>query len=350
MMHSNILSALWRKPILAMLFVVFLLSFGVHSAVAQPSARQPKPGIVIVDDSVNTRTFQTFVVPVENATPYAQVVNHYRQVFADSIRIYCMVIPTAVEFYCPDMAKNWTHSERLTIDHIYGLLSDSVTAIDVCSALAAHVSEPIYARTDHHWLPLGAYYAAQAFASAAGVPFRDLGSYDRHVIGRFVGSMFRYSGRDSAVVAYPEEFVYYTPRGIRYQTSFVEYQLNKSRRKVISESIPSETRFFQPYPDGSSLAYCTFMGGDYRLTHVATATRNHRRLLILKDSFGNALPAYLFYGFQDIHVVDCRYFTKNLVDYVHDHHITDILFANNVSHASLPATTDSYRAYLTQDK
>ncbi|MFR0949752.1 MAG: DHHW family protein [Ruminococcus callidus] len=27
----------------------------------------------------------------------------------------------------------------------------------------------MYARTDHHWLPLGAYYAAEAFAKTANV-------------------------------------------------------------------------------------------------------------------------------------------------------------------------------------
>ncbi|MCR4853635.1 MAG: hypothetical protein K5893_08605 [Prevotella sp.] len=315
---------------------------------ATDTARQPKPGIVIAGDSAYARTFQTYLVPVENGTPYAEVVNQYRREFADSIRIYCMVIPTAVEYYCPDMARSWTHSERISINNIYSKLSESVTPVNVYSVLGEHAAEPIYARTDHHWLPLGAYYAAQEFARVADVPFRDISHYDRRVIKNFVGSMYRYSGRDQAVKNYPEEFVYYVPRDVRYETSFVEYTLDKSRRKVIGESIPDENRFFQPYPDGSSLSYCTFMGGDYRLTHVSTSTHNGRRLLILKDSFGNALPAYLFYGFEDIHVVDCRYFTKNLVNYVHDNSITDVLFANNVSHACLPATTESYKTYLVQ--
>ena len=325
---------------------------------AQDTARQPKPNIIIAGDSIHTRTFQTFAVPVENGDAYADVVNQYQCIFNPStpdtqhptpnIRVYCMVIPTSAEFYCPDMAQAWTQSQRISINHIYNLLNDSVTPINAYSALAAHAEEPIYARTDHHWLPLGAYYAAQEFARVAGVAFRDLNSYEPHVIQRFVGSMYRYSGNDQAVNSFPEDFIYYTPLNIRYSTSFVEYTLDKSRKKVISEKISTENRFFQPYSDGSSMAYCTFMGGDYRLTHVSTGTKNGRRLLILKDSFGNALPAYLFYGFQDIHIVDCRYFTKNLVNYVSDHQITDILFANNVSHACLPATTDSYKAYLVQ--
>ena len=51
--------------------------------------------------------------------------------------------------------------------------------------------------------------------------------------------------------------------------------------------------FFWKYNDGSSNAYCTFMGGDTRATHVSTPTKNGRRLLIIKDSFGNAIASFL---------------------------------------------------------
>ena len=58
-----------------------------------------------------------------------------------------------------------------------------------------------------------------------------------------------------------------------------------------------------------------FMGGDTRATHVSTPTKNGRRLLIIKDSFGNALPAFLFFSFEDIYVVDFRYFQGNIKHY-----------------------------------
>lgn len=83
-------------------------------------------------------------------------------------------------------------------------------------------------------------------------------------------------------------------------------------------------------------------------TSVTTAIRNNRRLLILKDSYGNALPSYLFSSFEEIHVVDCRYFLQNMVDFVNNHAITDILFANNLIHASMEKTCQAYERYLTQ--
>ena len=56
-----------------------------------------------------------------------------------------------------------------------------------------HVAEPIYLRTDHHWAPLGAYYAAQEFARVAKVPFKPLSNYERRVVRNFVGSMYGYA-------------------------------------------------------------------------------------------------------------------------------------------------------------
>jgi hypothetical protein len=111
--------------------------------------------------------------------------------------------------------------------------------------------------------------------------------------------------------------------------------------QVISVGRPHKEEFFKKFKDGSSLAYSTFMGGDTKLTQVRTNVANGRRLIILKDSYGNALPGYLFYSFEEIHVIDGRYFTHNMKDYVREHKITDILFANNI----FQACGSRYRAY-----
>ncbi|MBO7545201.1 MAG: hypothetical protein J6T19_00630, partial [Paludibacteraceae bacterium] len=109
---------------------------------------------------------------------------------------------------------------------------------------------------------------------------------------------------------------------------------------------PRQGEFFRHFKDGSGRAYCTFMGGDTKITKVETSTRNGRKVLILKDSFGNAIPGYLFGSFQEVHVIDGRYFTKNMVDYVSENGITDIVFANNVFKAY--AGGHQYLKFLTQ--
>lgn len=310
-------------------------------------ARKSPTGMIIVKRGDSVMALEPFNGVPGGGMHYADAVNRYNAEFGGKARVFCMVIPTAVEFYCPDTARTWTRGQLPVINAIYRHLSDSVCAVDVHAALCGHTSEYIYARTDHHWLPLGAYYAAREFARLAGVPFLPLESYDRHVIRNFVGTMPRFS-RYASLKNSPEDFVYYTPCDVQYTTTSIAYTLDKGRRKVVAETTPVEKPFFRKYADGSSAAYCTFMGGDTNLTTVRTSTRNGRRLLILKDSFGNALPAFLFHSFEEIHVADCRYFTKNMRNYVTENAITDILFANNIGHAYRSRTSSSYIKYLEQ--
>lgn len=219
-------------------------------------------------------------------------------------------------------------------------------AVDVYSVLGEHASEPIFLRTDHHWAALGAYYAAQEFAKVAGVPFKRIDNYERKVVHDYVGTMYGFS-QDEAIKNAPEDFVYYVPKGINYKTEYQDYTVDKDF-KVTGVGHYYKAPFFLHYRDGAAGAYCTFMGGDAKITTVTTGTKNGRRLLILKDSFGNALPGFLFYSFEKIYVVDNRYFTRNMKQFVSSRKITDILFANNIFNANNPAISRKYVGFLNQ--
>lgn len=298
---------------------------------ADKSAKIANRGIIIVGEGTNVRALMAFFGGPNGGANYAKACNEYNRVFGHQAKIYCLVIPTAVEFYCPDAAKEATKPELPTIKNTHSKLNDSVIAVNAYTPLAKHATEDIFLRTDHHWAPLGAYYVAQEFARVAKVPFRDLSSYEKKVVHGYVGSMYGYS-HDISVKNSPEDFVYYVPKGVTYTTTYLKYNINE-KFKVIGEKAPYSGQYFISYPDGSGGAYCTFMGGDSKITHVHTSTKNGRRLLIIKDSFGNAIPGYLFYSFEDIHVIDYRYFAKNLKKYVADNKITDILLSAVISRA-----------------
>ena len=312
---------------------------------ADENAKIANAGIIIVGSGEKVRALMAYGGSGKGCTGYAEAANKYKETFPH-VNVYCMVIPTSVEYYCPEKMRNRTNPQRPTIDNVIRHLSPDVKPVDIYETLGEHAEEDIYLRTDHHWAPLGAYYAAQKFAQVAGVPFRDLTSYDRKVVHGYVGSMYGYS-KDISVKEAPEDFVYYVPRDVTYTTTYIDYTIDENYR-VIGMGRPYKSIFFYKYKDGSGGAYCTFMGSDTRITHVQTSTHNGRRLLILKDSFGNALPGYLFYSFEDIFVVDSRYFTKNMLDYVNENQITDILFANNIFKAYSSHTYSNYVRFLNQ--
>ena len=326
-------------------FVFVLLTLCVLSIHAA-DVRRTKSGIIIIGKGDSVRAVEPFRGLEQRGINYAEAANRYKKTFGNRVNVYCMVIPTAVALYCPEEAQEWTKDEWAAIDNVYSHLRNGVKAIDLAETLKAHAEEDIYARTDHHWAALGAYYAAQQFAEIADVPFADLSTYQRHAIHNYVGTMYRFS-KDVAVKNAPEDFVWFVPQNVTYTTSYIKYKLGRNKQ-VVSESEPTDGNFFYEYEDGNSAAYMTFMHGDLNTTTVKTSTRNGRRLLILKDSYGNALPSFLFHSFEEIHVVDCRYFLRNIARYVNEHAISDILFANNAGHAHAEATYKAYHRYLEQ--
>ncbi|MCM1328520.1 MAG: DHHW family protein [Ruminococcus sp.] len=297
---------------------------------------------------VGTRALMLYGGSYTVGENYAKVISEYKKQLGNSVNVYCMVIPTSVEFYCPDSIKEFTSEQLGNINNIYSNLQNGVKPVDAYTTLSLHTSEPIYFRTDHHWSSLGAYYAAKQFAETAEVPFADLSAYDEKVVEGYVGTMYGYT-QDIVIKNNPEDFVYYVPKDVEYTTTYYNYILGENNR-ITGMQEPYDANFFVDFSKNKSMLYGTFMGGDAKITHVKTSTRNGRKLAIFKDSYGNALPQFLFGSFEEIYVFDMRFFTYNAVDYIKQHGITDLLFANNAFHATTKSTVTYYNSFLTQGR
>ena len=311
---------------------------------ADAIAKQSNSGTIVVGSGKNVRALMGFGGTPKMGEIFLNMVREYVKA-VPGVTFYALIPPAATEFYLPDKARKLSKPEKPVLDYIEENLPEGVKYVDAYTYLAAHTDEDIYLRTDHHWAPLGAFYAAKALAITAGVPFKELDSYDRHVIPGFVGSMYGYT-QDIAVKNAPEDFVYYTPRGLNHKSTYTKYKTNKDYQVVSAEG-PYQDNFFQEYE--SKQAYLTFMGGDQYLVKINTGTPSKRKLMVIKDSYGNPLPSFLFYSFGEIHVVDWRFFPLNLPDYVKKNGITDIVFAFNIFNAVTSTSMKHVTKFLTQD-
>lgn len=314
-----------------------------------PNVPNPKPiseetiftnGIAIVGN----RAMTLYGANSSAFVTYAEAINKYKEALP-GVNCYCMLIPTACEFYGSPEVNAKCASQRAHINIAIENLKN-IKYVDAYSALAAHTDEPIYLRTDHHWAALGGYYAAEAFAKAAGVPFLPLSDYTEKVNTGFVGTMYGYSGNNAIIKNNPEDFVYHVPKTVEWTTTYYNYKL--SGGKVVSVDTPMKAAFFLNYGDNRSDNYCTFMGGDAKIVHVETSTKNGRRLAIFKESFGNPIPGYLFGSFEEIYVLDQRYFSHNAIEYLKEKNITDVLFANNTVAAGNTSMSAKYDEIRTQ--
>lgn len=293
---------------------------------------------------VGTRAMTLYQANSSAFVKYAEALNRFKEALPD-VNCYCTLIPTACEFYGSAEVNAKCTSQRNDINVAVKNLKN-IKYADAYSELAAHTNEDIYLRTDHHWAPLGGYYAAKAFAEAAGVPFLPLSDYTEKVNTGYVGTMYGYSGNNAIIKNNPENFVYYVPKTVDWTTTYYNFKL--SGGKVVGIDEPFKAAFFLNYGDNSGDNYCTFMGGDAKIVHVETETKNGRRLAIFKESFGNPIPGYLFGSFEEIYVLDQRYFPYNAIDYIKEHNITDVLFANNTTAAANTAMSAMYDTIRTQ--
>lgn len=247
-----------------------------------------------------------------NRDKFVQYVNAFADDLGDGIKTYVMITPTSGEYYTPKNFAEYNASQSDDIFYIADSLSGNVTSVDCVTALREHLTEEIYTRTDHHWQPLGAYYAAAEFAKAAEVPFPELDTFEKREVEGYVGSMYTFT-QDANILNDPEIFTYYIPANdfscYYYDTAY---------------NFDNKYPFFLKMPVSS--AYSTFMGGDQKIVRIETDVKNGRKLAVFKDSYGNAEIPFFMGGFEEIYVCDIRYFDLNAVEFAKENEITDVLF------------------------
>lgn len=278
-----------------------------------PEEKLRENGIIVLGSGQNTRAIMMYYGSEGATAAYAASLNRYKQQLGSGVRVWSMIIPTAVSYYLPEKYQKYTFSQKAHIDYSIPLLQD-VKNVDAYGALLARANEPIITRTDHHWAPLGAYYAAERFAQDAGVPFAPLSSYQRVDREGYVGTMYSYTG-DIKLKNNPETFTYYKPSNAYTTTYYDTYFKN-----------PKQSSLFFEWVD-IGYSYGVFLGTDNQIAVIDTDSSNDGVLLVVKDSYGNALIPFFTGSFKRIFVVDYRYFDLNLVAFCREQGVTDLLFA-----------------------
>ena len=188
----------------------------------------------------------------------------------------------------------------------------ALETIDLSSTLTAHSSEYIFYRTDHHWTSLGAYYAANALRSSWGLPEIDKDTLTQETVSEdFCGTLYSSSGffwiapdEMETLIAAPEE------------SSVTRYETNGAE-----ETLPLYNYDKLTIKD----KYTFFLGGNIPRAVVDTGTENAPSLLILRDSYADSLVPFLTDAFSEIHLIDLRYYTGSVKEYIAENAIDRVL-------------------------
>ena len=67
---------------------------------ADDNAKIANAGIVVVGTGDNVRALMAYGGGPKGGVKYAEAANKYKERFGNGVNVYCMVIPTAIEYYC----------------------------------------------------------------------------------------------------------------------------------------------------------------------------------------------------------------------------------------------------------
>ncbi len=283
--------------------------------------------IIVYGTGKQTRGLSVSYVNFDMGKSFAEAVNKWKQDLGGSVNVYAMPAPLSSAFYLPSNMKDQGADQNENIKNVIGNLQ-GVVGINCVNNLAKHMDEDIYARTDHHWLPLGAYYATEVFAEAAQVDYPALDQYDKFVKEGFLGTFYTYSNYDQGIQNNPDTFTYFKPKNInQVKCTYYDTSFNKLAQQPYGTD---ESGLFYDSMEGSN-CYLSFLGSDAQIVEINTPCTNGRVLVVYKNSYGNAMIPFLTNSFSKIYVCDYRYFNINGVDFCKKVGCTDLLFTGAIS-------------------
>jgi hypothetical protein len=235
---------------------------------------------------------------------FARAINSIAEDLGPSVKTYFMPVPNDAEFYTGKEYHTGNFSQADMFRICKETLNSNVTYIDAYSVLAQHTDEYIYFRTDHHWTHLGAYYAYTALCKSMGMTPVNRDDFDTGKWENFLGSMYNYLAEypQSSVLRNNPDTVHYWKPSVECTTYY--YSNTNLTNGVLMGTICR-------VPEEESNKYLTFMGGDHPITIVTTETEGPC-IMLIKESYSNALISWLTNHFSKIVLVDPReYFNAN---------------------------------------
>lgn len=216
-------------------------------------------------------------------------------------KINVMLVPSASNILADKLPAGVPIlDENPLMDDFFAELSAVAEVIDVRGAFRENAKEYLYYRTDHHWTTDGAYLAYKAAADTLGTGAFDPAAHTAVEVDGFTGTNFN--------------------KSLKYNT--VEDTLKYYR-------LDNPLTIKQLLPDGSEYSadegglydldkldvrdkYAMFLRGNNGYSTIAGDAANGRRILVIKDSYANCFVPFLTADYEQIDVVDLRFWKNNV--------------------------------------
>lgn len=155
---------------------------------------------------------------------------------------------------------------------------------------AAAKDRPLYFKTDHHWTMEGAYTAYNAFCTAQARISTPLEQFSPKCVSKdFFGTLY---SKAPAFQAEPDVLV--IPQKLPDASVYIDAQK--------AEGI------YDPKKLKTKDKYGIYFGGNFGRIDIHMQESRKKKLLVIKDSFANSAIPFFMADYQDIILLDFRYY------------------------------------------
>lgn len=202
----------------------------------------------------------------------------------------------------------------------YYSLTDGVKTVDTIDTLREHNDEYLYFRTDHHWTQLAAYYVYRNFCEQKGIEPNELSDFQKMTFAPFLGTFYQ-ELQNEDMAKNPDSVDAYIPMATNDMT-YWEADGSEVKWHVIQD--------VSTWNENS--LYSCFIAGDKPLVQINNPELNDgSSCVVVKESYGNSFVPFLVDHYQTVYVIDFRYTQNNVMDFVKEHNIQDLIIMNNIS-------------------
>ncbi len=281
---------------------------------------------------VGNTAFEIFGRNDAQGEKYAEIINKWRAALPETVNVYNLVIPKNSAFALPSKYADKDGDQKAGIEHIYSKLSEGITPVRIFDALYNNRDEYIFFRTDHHWTQRGAYYAYREFAKAAGFTPLDESDFEIKNFEGYLGTLYD-ATKDAKLKNEPDYVETFYHKDYTFSMTYYNSALTKVDRGYILRQKPTAAKY----------SYGVFIDGDNPLTIITnkSETKTGKKLVVVKESYGNCFVPFVAAHYDEVYVVDQRYYNNlvkagkfpKLAKLIEREGITDVLFINNMQAA-----------------
>lgn len=254
------------------------------------------------------------------------------------------IVPNSSEILSKKLPSGYVPvNQQKYIKEIYSQFpKEENTFLNFYNALKAHEDEYIYYRTDHHWTTLGAYYAYQDYCKEKGLTPVKQEELKSNEVTDFYGTYYnkaKMPGTIADTITWydvpAQEFVFSIENTKQNEATIAKGTLlEEDAITMLSVDSMYDVSKFETKDKYAALMWgnpgIIKIKSDHNLDHKEGSPT---RLLLIKDSYANSIIPYLSYNYDEIYIIDLRYFPlkTKFEEFLKNNSFTDIFLMYNFS-------------------